>query len=206
VDQSTLKCDLCHYNPSHRTITLEGHAFALCAWCEFRAWQWFCGNNNHSIINIYWGAGRLGWADWYSLRTFLRKYGIKELLEFGIGLSTELFVNEGIFVTGFDVLPEHVHMYQNHDALKGLALFHHYSDDGPPPVEQLYPKRRWEFVFVDGPQERTAETQAAMEVSSRFVFLHDRGYGDADIATNPDWIPIAGSPREAKLFVRRDKA
>lgn len=187
-------CQVCGrpVDNQHPTTAL-GQGFDLCEWCAFRTMQWIQGNINHSVTNIFWGFGRVGWPDWHQLlRPFIRKHGITEVLELGIGLSTELFVNEGLYVTGFDVLPQHVKLYQLHEALKGHGTFHHYEDRTPPPVQKLYPGRKWDFVFVDGPQERSAEVRVALETSSRFVCLHDIGYGEKGVVPNANWVAVEG--------------
>ena len=42
-------------------------------------------------------------------------------------------------------------------------------------IFKLYPGKRWGLVFVDGPHDRDKETEAAMRLTSRFIYLHDAG-------------------------------
>ena len=186
---------------AHR-IHLHGREFILCDWDARRIQDTLDGLRSAHMVNIFWGFGHLNWSCWYGIRDFLRARGIKEVLEFGIGLSSELFVNEGLKVIGFDTAEPHVRQYQDLLSLKNDAVFHHYPDgaDGPP-VEQLYPGRTWELVFVDGPQSRAREVHAAMRVARRFIYLHDPNMGEEGFFPNYDWI---GHGTEPKLFERKE--
>lgn len=197
-----MECQICGA-PSHNEekVHLCNDKYTLCGWCEFRVKQYIDGNITSSIINIYWGAGHVCWSSWNSLRDIFRKYEIKEILELGIGLSSELFVNEGINVIGFDVWKSHVDLYQRHLGLKSMAKFHLYEDKGKGKglnVEELYPGRKWDFIFVDGPQERSREVKLAMKLSNRFIYLHDPNLGEQDFFPNEDWKPVG--PTGTKLF------
>ncbi len=180
---------------------LHGVDLPLCDWDALRLKDLICGVSSYHMSNIFWGFGHINWTCWYSLREIIRSLGIKEVLEFGIGLSSELFVNEGLQVIGFDVHKEHVNFYQNLKPLLNDATFHHYEDnqDGPP-VETLYPGRTWDFVFVDGPQKRANEVRAAMRVAKKYIYLHDPHLGEEDFFPNEDWVGIGTEP---KLFVKK---
>lgn len=199
-----MKCILCdNEHPEDSLIKLElfNEKYALCAWDAMRVKQYMDGNRDHAVINIYWGAGHIGYSCWYSIRDYLRKLGIKEILELGIGLSSEMFVAEGMKLIGFDVWPEHVKLYQQHLGLKESAVFHNYPDQTVPPVEDLYPGRRWDFVFVDGPQRRYNEVQVAMRVANKYIYLHDPNAGEEVFFPNDEWIQLE---RESKLFIKKE--
>ena len=157
------------------------------------------------VANIFWGAGHVNFTCWDTLRKILREHGITEVLEFGIGLSSELFVNEGIQVIGFDACKPHVEQYERLVALKGRgAQFHHYEEGTLKRViEQVYPGRMWDFVFVDGPQERSNEVAVAMRVARKFIYLHDPNMGEETFFPNQDWEGIGTEPR---LFRRKETA
>lgn len=199
-------CDICRneiVGDAHR-VKLQGKDFFLCEWDTRRTKDFLeCTESNH-MINIFWGAGHINWTCWFQIREYLRKYKITEILEFGIGLSSELFVNEGIRVVGFDVYKEHVEQYQNLRSLKNDAVFHHYEDkkDGPP-VEELYPGRKWDFVFVDGPQERSREVAVAMRVAKKFIYLHDPNLGEESFFPTEEWV---GQETEPKFFIKKESA
>jgi hypothetical protein len=198
-----IKCNICQSElaPDQvQTFTILKEEYNLCGWDALRVKQYIDYNMAHSAINIFWGAGHICWSSWYSIRDYLRKFGIKEILELGIGLSSECFVNEGIKVIGFDVWPEHVKLYQDHLALKNDAVFHWYPDHSIPPVKELYPGRKWDFVFVDGPQERSREVRLAMELSNKYIYLHDPNLGEESFFPNDEWIQEG---KDSKLYVKR---
>lgn len=187
-----MKCQICQ---SEATSIVEvcGMKFELCGWCANRVAEYIKGNINHSVANILWGFGRVGWSECWALRDLFRKYKIKEVLEFGTGLSTELIVNEGIRVVSCDILKPHLEMYAKLTPLKGMAEFHWYPDsDHLPDFDKLYPNKKWEFVFVDGPQERTREARMAMKLSNRFIMLHDLGLGGSEFLPNEEWKLVEG--------------
>jgi hypothetical protein len=204
MENNNMKCDVCGCEvvwDNQKKITLAGHEYVLCTWDEGKLQQFLHGCTNHSIINIYWGAGRVCWSSWYSIRDMLRKYQIKEVLELGAGLSSELFVNEGMKLISFDVWKEHIDLLSTHQSMTGHAIFHWYLDRTIPPVEELYPGRKWDFVFVDGPQERSTEVKVAMQVSSRFIYLHDPNMGEQSFFPNDEWQPV--DYKDNKLFEKR---
>lgn len=173
----------------------------LCEWCCMKFMDYARGLQTDHVSNIFWGAGHVSWTCWQTIRDFIRREKITEVLEFGIGLSSELFVNEGIKVVGFDACEPHVRAYQRLLPTANGAVFHHYEygHDGPP-VERLYPGRKWALVFVDGPQERSKEVEVAMRVATHFIYLHDPNLGEQGFFPNDDWVGVGTEPR---LFIRR---
>jgi hypothetical protein len=200
-------CSLCERPVEGKIhkIELHGVRYELCDWDALRLKDLLEYIKSSHVVNIFWGAGHVNFTCWDTIRDILRAYEIKEVLEFGIGLSSELFVNEGIKVIGFDTCRPHVELYQKLVSLQGRgARFHHYEDGKiGPPVEVLYPGRTWDFVFVDGPQERSREVQAAMRVARKFIYLHDPNMGEEDFFPNDEWEGIGTEPR---LFKRKATA
>ena len=197
-------CQICGANrpdDSTQPVVIHGQTYFLCSWDALRVKQYIDYNIAHEAINIFWGAGHISYSCWYSIRDTLRKLGIKEILELGIGLSSEMFVAEGIQLIGFDVWPEHVKLYQTHLGLKNGATFHWYEDQTVPPVETLYPGRRWDFVFVDGPQRRAEEVRVAMRVANKYIYLHDPNAGEETFFPNDEWIQYQ---KESKLFIKKE--
>ena len=199
-----LICEICGSSVSvgeEKKIHVANKQYTLCTWCQVRVMQYIDGNITHEIINIYWGAGHVCWSTWRFLRRIIKRYNIKEVLEMGIGLSTELFVNEGLNVIGIDVLKQHVSLYQGLLPLKSKeanAVFHWYPDSQHVPnFDKLYPGRKWDFVFVDGPQRRANEVKLAMKLSNRFIYLHDPNLGEEGFFPNDEWKNLDGDP---KLF------
>lgn len=197
-------CWLCQTPIEGRVHKAEMHRvdYTFCDWHAILFRDILEGMRSGNIVNIFWGAGHVNFTCWYTIREILRKNGIKEVLEFGIGLSSELFVNEGLKVIGFDACEPHVKRYQQLESIKNDAVFHYYEDkkDGPN-VEELYPGRKWDFVFVDGPQSRTREVEAAMRVARKFIYLHDPNMGEEGFFPNEDWI---GQGTEPRLFVKKE--
>jgi len=200
-----MKCNICPkeiVGDQIHSFNIHKKNYQLCGWCAMRVMQYVDGNITHSIINIYWGAGHICWSSWNGLRDIIRKYNIKEVLEIGIGLSSELFVNEGLEVIGIDLWKEHVELYQEHLGLKSKAKFHWYPDsEHLPDFDILYPNRRWDFVFVDGPQVRGDEVKLAMKLSNKFIYLHDPNMGEEEFFPDDEWVPI--HEKESKLFIKK---
>ena len=200
-----MNCNICKAELSSdqvHPIHIHKKDYELCGWCAMRVMQYIDGNITHSIINMYWGAGHVCWSTWRFLHGFINEYKITEVLEMGIGLSSELFVAEGLKVIGIDVWKEHVDIYKELLSLKGHAEFHWYKDgNNLPDFNSLYPGRKWDFVFVDGPQERSNEVRLAMKLSSKFIYLHDPNMGERDFFPNDDWVPMF--EKESKLFIKK---
>ena len=197
-------CSVCGHKipPGTPTgITLFKVDYSLCEWCALKIQDTINATRSNHMSNIFWGAGHISWTCWFQIREYLRRHKITEILEFGIGLSSELFVNEGIKVIGFDVHKEHVETYQKLLPLKNHAVFHHYEDErSGPPVHELYPGRKWDFVFVDGPQERSREVNVAMQVARKFIYLHDPNMGEEGFFPTEEWI---GQETEPKFFIKK---
>lgn len=179
-------------------IKIGSKEYRFCEFDLIKVQTFIDGSINGSVINIAWGAGRLCWSSWNSLRDYLRKYNIKEILEFGTGLSSELFLNEGLDLISCDIMKEHIAVFKKHLGYR-QATFIPYSDDKTlPDIEAMYPGRKWDFVFVDGPQERSKEVQLAMKLSNKFIYLHDPNLGEQSFFPNEAWVPVNG--RDDKLF------
>lgn len=199
-------CGLCNREITGQVhlAMLHGVEYELCDWDALRIKDLLEYMKSAHVVNIFWGAGHVNFTCWFTIREILRTHGIKEVLEFGIGLSSELFVNEGLKVIGFDACLPHVVQYEKLESLKNDAVFHHYEEGaGGPPVETLYPGRKWDFVFVDGPQKRAKEVEVAMRVSKKFIYLHDPNLGEEGFFPNEDWVGIGTEPR---LFIKKETA
>lgn len=163
-----------------------------CGWCKNRIQEFIRSNENHSAINITWGCGRISWGDAYYLRDTIKEHNIKEVLEFGTGLSTEIFAILGLKIVSCDTLKNHSDLFGELLSLKGIADIIYYGEnltDPLPDFEALYPGKKWEFVFVDGGQGRDRETEIAMKLSSKFILLHDPGLSKYKLEL-PGWTQI----------------
>jgi hypothetical protein len=121
-----------------------------------------------------------------------------------MGLSTELFVNEGLEVLSFDVWKTHVELYQGHNFMKDRARMLWYPHETTT-VEELCAMVEvstddptWDLVFVDGPQTRAREVHCAMKYSKKLIYLHDPNMGEQSFFPNENWHPLEGP--ESKLF------
>ncbi len=148
----------------------------FCSFCDGRIEEFITGNANHSVGNILWGRGKIGFRDAHVLRNIIKEYNITEVLEFGTGLSTEIFAILGLrSIVSCDVFKLHSDMCAQLQSLRNIVDFIYYPEHHLPDFEALYPGKMWEFVFVDGPHVRDLETEAAMRLSSRLIYLHDAG-------------------------------
>lgn len=201
-----MKCQVCNSEEATEHFTVCGEEFNLCGFDALKTKTFTHGMVYHECININWGAGRIDYGSWTLIRDILRKNNIKEVLELGFGLSTELFVNEGMYVTGFDVHQVHVKVTQELNPIKNSVTLHHYqevqiSDKEPSTgfVRAIYHNKKWDFVFVDGPHVRINEVREAMEVSNRFIFLHDPNLGEQTFFPNEQWKQVNGKLYEKQL-------
>ena len=198
-----MKCPICQRDLENKVsfpVTLGDRKLEVCEFDFLKIQSFIDGSINGSVINILWGAGRIGWSDWYYLRGFLRENNIKEVLEFGSGLSSELFIIEGMDLVSCDILKHHIFGFQKHLAYAS-AVFIPYPDDKTlPDLEARFPGRKWDFVFVDGPQERSKEVRLAMKLSKKFIFLHDPLFGEQSFFPNEEWNQV-----NSKLFCKAIK-
>lgn len=185
-------CTACNLEEATQEVILSGHTYHFCGFDAYKLDRFAHNMEAGHSVNILWGNGRIGWGEWFTIRDFLRKHNIKEVLEIGCGLSTELFVNEGVKLVGFDTHATHVAALKRLDPIKPYVELHHYQGDGTPgsiepPVEQLYPGRKWDYVFVDGPHRRYNEVKVAMRVSNKFIHLHDPNLGEESFFPGNEW-------------------
>lgn len=187
-----MKCEACGCEESLIEIDLLGNKYSFCGYDAYKVERFAHNIKAGHSVNILWGNGRIDWGSFFFVRDFLRKYNIKEVLEIGCGLSSELFVNEGLTVIGFDTHLNHVECLKRLEPIKPYATFHYYTGTGYegteiPPIEQLYPGRKWDYVFVDGPHYRFNEVKVAMRVSKRFIHLHDPNLGEESYFPGTEW-------------------
>jgi len=189
-------CEMCKHNSSDTVLTILHGNYKVCVWCADIIRQYAEGRKNNSVSNIFFGFGRVSYRTWVNLRELLRANNIKDVLEFGTGLSTELFITEGCSVVSCDTLEAHINFYKNIDWLHdkgvqeamGVTLeLINYQPDSPPDFSLLYPDRRWEFVFVDGGQSRTKEIESAMKYSSKYIYLDDMHIDSELLLNNENW-------------------
>jgi hypothetical protein len=179
-----MKCKICINNAADNS--------KYCGWCNNRTEEFIRSNENHSAINITWGCGRITWNDSYAMRDLVKQYGIGEVLEFGTGLSTEIWAILGLNIVSCDTLENHSKLFSELDSIKNYADIIYYESGTLPDFEKLYPGKKWELVFVDGGQGRDLETEIAMKLSSKFIWLHDPGLSKYKLEL-PGWKQIGGT-------------
>lgn len=145
----------------------------------------------YSDVNIDWGKGKVSRGSWINIKAILRDYNIKTLLEFGSGLSTELFSLEDLDeIWSLDILEQHVERMRT--ALPNVK-FIHYSKGNPP-----RPGRSFDMVFVDGPAgDRSRELAIANKVAIRVIYCHDWGRGQETVKLDSRWSMVSKN----KVFV-----
>ena len=186
-----MPCDVCKSPHVSKTITIGGNSYGLCEYDVIFVDRILNSRVHNNMVNIAWGDGRISHSCWGSIRETLRAHKVTEVLEIGCGLSSELFVNEGLKLVGFDVLPDHVNLLNNLAAMQGHAVFHQYDYGTIPPIKELYPGKTWDFIFVDGPQERSREVKLAMELGTNIMILHDPNMGEQSFFPNDQWKEIS---------------
>jgi len=201
-----MKCEICQTEGASTNKILKTE-HSLCNWCWKRIEDYIITNKGHDVINIFWGAGHVTYQDWigeHSLRDFIRKNNIKEVLEIGTGLSTEIFVNEGLKVVTLDSCKPHIELYSKLKPLQGKVDFIYYpNSDSLPDLSKRYPGKMWDFVFVDSPHWREKEVRMALKYANKFLYLHDPNLGEQKFFPNADWQPLW--TRESKVFQKRVK-
>jgi predicted O-methyltransferase YrrM len=195
-----MNCDVCRRDQGPEgTQPLEflGKTYNLCPFDQLEVQRFLDMRISQDNLNICWGGGKVCPQSWESIRGYLRKYKINEVLELGAGLSSELFVLEGMDLKSFDVLDFHIRMLASCRSMANKAKFHAYEYGQIPPVMELYPGKKWNFVFVDGPQERSREVDLAMKLSTHLIYLHDPNMGEQGFFPNAEWEMMPG---DNKLF------
>jgi hypothetical protein len=98
-----------------------------------------------------------------------------------------------------DTLENHSKLFSELDPIKNYADVIYYESGTLPDFEKLYPGKKWELVFVDGGQGRDLETEIAMKLSSKLIWLHDPGLSKYGLDL-PGWEQIGGT----YLFKKKD--
>lgn len=180
-----VNCYCCTNVGGVKPIELNGRRLELCAYCFTAVTEFVEHRKTGYAVNITWGGGKIGFTCWVSLRKFILEHNIKEVLEFGTGLSSELMIVEGIDLTSLDTLENHSKLFQEHKHYKNKAKFIHYERGNIPELG-----RTWPLVIVDGPNKRGPEVRAAMKYSNRFIHLHDPNLGEQSFFPNEEWKEI----------------
>ncbi|MHA2023953.1 MAG: class I SAM-dependent methyltransferase [Candidatus Thorarchaeota archaeon] len=184
-------CEICQSYISEGTVCpvrlSDEKTYILCQWCRERVINYVEGNVKGECINIAWFSPHVSLSWWETTRDFIRKHEITEVLEYGTGLSTELFYNEGLKVTSLDSLFSHHALYGRN--LRKCAEYIWYKNGRElPDLSESHPGRKWRFVFVDGGRKRrTLEVKHAMKYCSEFLMAHDLYLGGEKELREEGW-------------------
>lgn len=122
-------------------------------------------------FGFQWGGGSVTDKDWIFLKGVFEKYKVKNILEFGAGLSTLLFSNTVDKVDTFETQPGWINKIKSM-APENSTIYHWDGKKVNAPIQDKY-----DFAFVDGPaggQNREWSTKYASEHAD-LVVIHDAG-------------------------------
>ena len=142
---------------------------------------------------IHWGARSIYRHDWLKIKPFLKEHNIKTVLEYGVGLSTELMLLEGIKVTSLETLDWWTVLcrkaFSKH--VPHTPEIIHYKEGNPPSIlDQANPAelKRFDLCFVDAPQTKRRETIIHAKEYSDLIFIHDMRPEEVELLS--DWFPV----------------
>jgi hypothetical protein len=134
---------------------------------------------------IHWGARSIYRHDWLKIKPFLKEHNIKNVLEYGVGLSTELMLLEGIKVTSLETLDWWTVLcrkaFSKH--VPHTPEIIHYKEGFPPEMTETF-----DLCFVDAPQTKRRETIIHAKERSNLIFIHDKRPEEVELLS--DWFPV----------------
>jgi len=137
------------------------------------------GDKNQMKYKLSWGGKEILEKDWDFIEQIIEDEGLKTVLEFGSGFST-LLMSELAKVDSFDTRPERLTQVRTRLARGKEANF--YLWDGKKKPDSGRVKKKYDLVFVNGPQSATMPGQTGRQVSieiaakhSNRIIVHDAG-------------------------------
>lgn len=177
-----IECSMCGSlcESKKATALLE---YQLCGWC----W-WLMEGAVRSMVQsrnmkILWGYRSLEKRDWIELKRFLADNNIWSVLEYGVGLSTELLLLDGYDVFSLECLDFYARMFSKKTGHKVLS---YEAKHGPPdlPVKYL-------FSLIDSPKSgRAKEAEHAVRHTTHFIYMHNPLEDQINIIEAAGWVPI----------------
>lgn len=153
---------------------------------------------------IHWGARSIYRHDWLKIKPFLKEHNIKTVLEYGVGLSTELMLLEGMKVTSLETLDWWTVLcrkaFSKH--VPHTPEIIHYKEGFPPQVERPTPSGRFDLCFVDAPQTKRRETILHAKEYSDMIFIHDKRPEEVELLQ--DWIAVKIEGYEGHFYSRHE--
>jgi hypothetical protein len=140
---------------------------------------------NKFCAKILWGNRSIYKKDWMIIKKFLHDYKIKTVLEYGVGLSTELMQLDNINVVSIETWDWWAEICKKAIGNEIIVI------KGKEVLPDL--NRSFDLAFVDGPKgDRTASILHAKR-HSQVIYLHDMPTSrQREVNLLNDWIKIDG--------------
>ena len=119
-------------------------------------------------LRIDWCRRSITETDWIVLREVIKARGIKKVVEFGSGISTQVMDRFGIEVHSFETMPIQIERVK---LLVHSATFIQWEGKYPPVFTE-----RYELAFIDGPcggENREPSYKAVADSNVPIVACHD---------------------------------
>lgn len=150
--------------------------------------------------SIIWGQGGFAPEDWAFIYKYIKKYNIKSVLEYGVGLTTELLTAVGLEVYSMETQKEFYDLYSQKFKVE-LCDY-----------EKGYPEfnRKFDLGFVDAPGEAERHDRSKSVIHAKkycnYIYLHDYDlYQFEQIENDPEWIQLEPySQRHNHFFIRKE--
>jgi hypothetical protein len=125
----------------------------------------YLANSKYQYID--WGNGKITRGRWMLIKKVLKDYNIKSVIEFGSGLSSELFsLEQDLEVWSLDILKQHI---ENMKLRFPKIKFIHYEKENLPEIDRVF-----DMAFVDGPAGyRHKELSLARDVATKVLICDD---------------------------------
>jgi hypothetical protein len=105
------------------------------------------------------------------------------VLEYGVGLSTELLLLEGYKVLNFEPLDFYGDLFSRKT---GQGVISYDVAEGPPPLSDKYP-----FALVDSPKNgRSKEVEHAVKYTTRYIYMHNPFPDQTGVLEEAGWTPM----------------
>lgn len=138
------------------------------------------GLNNGKYAKILWGNRSINKIDWVHIKKFIQEYNIKTVLEYGVGLSTELMVLEGVKVVSLETLEWWTNICRK---IINKEVIHYDSNKIP-----VFAKK-FDMAFIDGPKGGRVKEILHAKTISDIIYLHDPSRKN-ELELMNDWVEI----------------
>ena len=164
----------------------------VCNWCLWMLKGFVMSVVHGHNMKIQWGNRSIYRGHWAEVKTFLLNYQPYadpfkfKVIEYGVGLTTELLVLDGYDVTTFEPNATYAQMCQRFH-----KNIHAYSEkEGPPALDQ-----RFDFAMVDAPQGQSARTKEMEHaiIHSKwdgYIYMHDPEQTQVEVLERYGWLPM----------------